>query len=79
MNNALRDVLTGNFDKMAEWAFKWKMQFNPDLNKQAQKIIFSRKTMKPVHSRVQSNQSPVACANIQNHLGLFLDEKLYFS
>ena len=72
MNNALRDVLTGNFDKIAEWAFKWKMQFNPDLNKQAQKIIFSRKTMKPVHSEVQSNESPVACANIQNHLGLFL-------
>ena len=55
------------------------MQFNPDLNKQAQESIFSRKTMKAVHLAVQFNDSRVACVNIQKHIGLFLDEKLYFN
>ena len=40
------------------------MQFNPDLNKQAQESIFSRKTMKAVHLAVQFNDSRVACVNI---------------
>ena len=24
-----------------EWVFQWKMQFNPDLNKQANEVYFS--------------------------------------
>ena len=59
-NYASRDTLNGDSDKTAEWAFQWKIHFNPDLNKKAQKIIFSRKTMKPV----PFNDSPVACTNI---------------
>ena len=78
-NNASRDTLNGNLDKIAEWRFKWEMQLNPDFTKQAEEIIFSRKTMKPVHSANQFNDSPADCANNQKHLGLFLDEKLYFS
>ena len=77
-NNASRDVINGDLDKIAEWGFKWKMQFNPDLNKQAQGITFS-KTMKPVHSPVQFNDSAKACDNIQKQLGLFLDQNLSFS
>ena len=48
------------------------------MEKKAQEIIFPRKTMKPVLSAVQFNDTPVTCAN-QKYLGLFLDEKLYFS
>ena len=29
-----------------EWAFQWKMSFNPDPNKQAQEVIFTRKSRK---------------------------------
>ena len=29
-----------------EWVFQWKMSFNPDPNKQAQEIIFTRKSEK---------------------------------
>ena len=54
------------------------MQFNPDLNKQAQGITFSIKTMKPVHSAVQFNDSAKADDNIQKQLGLFLDQNLSF-
>ena len=32
--------------KISNWAFEWKMGFNPEPNKQAQEVIFSRKTDK---------------------------------
>ena len=32
--------------KIQEWAFSWKMSFNPDRNKKAQEVIFSRKHRK---------------------------------
>ena len=33
---------------ISNWAFQWKMSFNPDPSKQAQEIIFSRKKMKSI-------------------------------
>ena len=30
-------------ETVSHWAYQWKMQFNPDLNKQANEVIFSRK------------------------------------
>ena len=38
--------LNKDLQKAAEWAYQWKMSFNPDLNKQAQDVIFSRKMTK---------------------------------
>lgn len=63
---------------MAKWAFKWKIRFKPDMNKQASEITFSRNKMKPVHPAVSLNDLSVDCANTQNHLHLFFDKKLYF-
>ena len=54
------------------------MQFNPDRNKQTQKIIFSRITLKPVYPSIHFNDAPVTKGNVSKHLGLFLDEKLNF-
>ena len=31
--------------KINEWAYQWEMQFNPDLNKQANEVIFSQKSI----------------------------------
>ena len=31
-----------------DWAYQWKMGFNPDPNKQAVEIIFSQKKIKPI-------------------------------
>ena len=38
-----------NFDleKISKWAFQWKMQFNPDPNKQASEVIFFSKIKNP--------------------------------
>ena len=55
------------------------MIFNPDLSKQAQEVIFSRKTNKISHPTTTFNTVPVARTSCQKHLGLHLDEKLNFN
>ena len=36
--------LNDDLEKISHWAYQWKMQFNPDPKKQANEVIFSRKT-----------------------------------
>ena len=36
-----------DLEKISEWAFQWKMQFNSDPNQQANEVIFSRKSKSP--------------------------------
>ena len=54
------------------------MSFNPEPTKQAQEVIFSRKTTKKIHPKIFSNNIPVSKTNSQKHLGLHLDSKLSF-
>ena len=54
------------------------MSFNPDPTKQAQEVIFSRKTTKKIHPKIFFNNIPVSKADSQKHLGLHLDSKLSF-
>ena len=42
-NSSAKD-LNNNSDKISDWAFQQKINFNPNPSKQAQKVIFSRKT-----------------------------------
>ena len=44
-----QEQLTDDLDKITNWAWQWKMEFNPDINKQAIEVIFSHKKKKPVH------------------------------
>ena len=47
-----------------EWVYKWKMSFNPDLNNQAQKVIFSRKINNLLsHQKNFFNNTPVVCVS----------------
>ena len=71
--------LNKDLQKIAEWAHQWKMTFNPDLNKQAQEVIFSRKMTKSSHPQVFFNDIPVSRVSFQKHLGIYLDEKLNFN
>ena len=71
--------LNKDLQKIAEWTHQWKMSFNPDLNKQAQEVIFSRKMTKSSHPQVFFNDIPVSCVSFQKHLGIYLDEKLNFN
>ena len=55
------------------------MLFSPDITKQAQEVIFSRKNTKNDHPIVYFNEAPVAHITCQKHLGMHLDKKLNFS
>ena len=57
--NTSADVLNRDLQKLFEWTHKWKMSFNPDVSKQAQEVIFSRKEAQSVHPDLVVNKTPV--------------------
>ena len=71
--------LNNDLVKISKWAYQWKMSFNPDVSKQAQEVVFSRKSQKLAHPPVFFNNVPVKRCSIQKHLGFHLDEKLNFN
>ena len=71
-------LLNDDLKKISEWAFKWKMLFNPDITKQAKEVIFSRKNTKIDHPTVFFDEVPVDRTPCQKHLGMHLDDKLNF-
>ena len=73
------EEINNDLKRISEWAFQWKMMFNPDLTKQAQEVIFYRKIVKSFYSQVFFNEVPVERSVSQKHLGLHLDQKLDFS
>ena len=46
MTNTSANELNNDLKKVSNWAFQWKMSFNPDPSKLAQEVIFSRKLKK---------------------------------
>ena len=74
MNDANKSFenLSDDLCIISNWAYQWKMSFNPNKSKQAQEVIFSRKTS------IQSHNSPVIKTTHHKHLPLTLDEKLNF-
>ena len=57
---------------------QWKMEFNPDPNKQATELLFSCKRNSPNHPSLFFNGTVVPKVNEQKHLGFVLDSKLSF-
>ena len=55
------------------------MSFNPDPQKQAVELIFSRKKIKADHPELYFHNSPVMKVDEHKHLGIILDSKLTFS
>ena len=52
--------LNKDLKKINDWAFQWKMTFNPDRSKQAQEVIFSRKIKKVTHPPLLFNNNNVS-------------------
>ena len=65
--------------KTSNWAFKWKPRFNPDPNKQAQEVNFSRKINEINHRPLYFNQNLVKSSSTHKHLGMVLDTRLDFN
>ena len=67
------DDLNHDLDIIHQWAHQWKMEFNPDLSKQATEVLFSCKKVSPNHPQLIFNGINVQKVDEQKHLGLILD------
>ena len=47
--NVAAEQLNNDLKIIFEWAYQWKIQFNPDKTKQLVRVIFSQKRIKPAH------------------------------
>ena len=71
--------LNKDFETIHNWAFQWKMNFDSDLTKQAQEVIFSGKTKKKLLYPPLAFHNTNATQSIYlKHLGIILDSKLTF-
>ena len=77
-SSTTRNELNDDLVKINNWAYQWKMSFDPDPNKQGQEVSFSRKTKKINHPCLTFNKSTVKQSTSQKHLGLILDAILSF-
>ena len=73
-----RATLKKDLEIINNWAFQWKMQFNPDRNKQAQELYFSKKGGNQKSLDLTFNKSNVASSPSVKHLGILLDSCLNF-
>ena len=78
-------TLSQDLNGTTNWAFQWKMIFNPDLSKQAQEVIFSRKIKKLLHPTLLFNNislskfiSETPWFNIRYKVKLFGTYKKYY-
>lgn len=72
-NNLIQDL-----NKISNWAFQWKMSFNPGISKKAEEVTFLRKRESTLHNNVAFNHYPIEQSLSQKHFGLFFDKKLSF-
>ena len=76
--NTSASHLNSDLTKTSNWAFQWKMIFNPDPSKQDQEVIFSSKIQKTCHPSIYFNNKSVKQVPSQRLLALILDNELYF-
>ena len=55
-----QNTLNSDLEIIRNWAYQWKMQFNPDLKKQANEVIFSRKLKRCTYPPVTSSNNVIA-------------------
>ena len=79
--NKSTSKLNDDLERISYWAYQWKIQFNPDLNKQVNEVIFTRKTSSNSlsHPPVKFNNNDISKCPHQKHLGIILDSKLNFN
>ena len=68
-----------DLDLISQRAHDWRMSFNPDSQKQAVELTFSRKKNEVDHPAIFFNNIPVEKVTEHKHLGIILDSKLSFS
>ena len=77
-NSAASDINHG-LELIRQWPHDWRVWFNPDPQKQAVELIFSRKKIKADHPDISFNNAPVMKVDEHKQLGIILDSTLSFS
>ena len=77
--NISANELNHDLKLISQWAYQWKMSFNPYPTKQAVQIPFSRKTHTSTHPKIHSTDTEVKSVNEHKHLGQTFDAKLTFA
>ena len=77
-NNESANQMNMELEKISLWSYQWKMSFNPDISRQAQEVIFSKKNVNASHPILYFNRTPVTRCSYQKHLAVYLDKKLSF-
>ena len=73
------NVLKHDLNAIKNWAFQWKISFNPDPTKQAEQVIVSSRSIKAEHPPISFNNSAAAIVLHHKHIGLVLDQSLTFA
>ena len=60
-----------------DWTFQWKMNFNPNLSKQACEVIFSRKAKEIYHPPLVFNNTSISQSSSQKHVVVKLESIQY--
>ena len=58
--------LNDDLKKIPYWAYHWKMSFNSDKSKQAQEVIFPRKTQRVIHPPAIFKNVPLFVVPVRN-------------
>ena len=74
--NESANEINNDLLQISKWAYNWKMLFNPDPNKPAQEVLFSRKSKVQVHPTINFNNIQVERTSCPKHLGILLDQNL---
>ena len=59
-----------------DWSVKWKMLFNPDITKPAEKVLFTNRS---TYCLIAFDGIAIEPVSDHKHLGLILDSKLTFN
>ena len=70
--------LNDDLQLINNWACQWELSFNPQPNKQAVEILFSKMNKCPVHHPTFFNVIEVTRVDEHKHLGWTLHPKLTF-
>ena len=68
--------LSSGLRKINAWANQWEINVNPDPNKQAQEVDFSREIKKTTYLPLNLKNNSVKQVLFQNHRGVYRDDNL---
>ena len=78
-SNTAANDMNHDLELISKWSHDWKMSFNPDPQKQAVELIFSKRKAEANYPVILFNNLPVMQVVEHKHLGLVLDSKLSYS